>query len=344
MNYGKKINIKNLISEIESIIQSGIRSGTFSNSNSNPVFLWGPPGVGKTAIVNQLARKYNFKLYSFYLYFYNITDLRGFPDLRSNDKFVVWKRNDFLPWEDTETDFAILFLDELGNSDLDTMKAALQIALERKVSEHKLSDKVFIIAASNRIEDSQFINMLPDPLINRFDHYEIIPDVDSWIEWAIKNKIHPMIISFIKFKPDMLYKKIDGYLNFASPRSWEFANKRYQIGLDIAPSVSEPIAHEFYIFEKVSRKLPNVDDVLIMKKRISDILDFNRVDIAIVVLTNIAIKTTKENLDFILENILEIPNEFAIYLFKLLLNRMSKEIITSKIFNKLMEKFGNAIV
>jgi hypothetical protein len=82
------------------------------------------------------------------------------------------------------------------------------------------------VAAGNRLEDRANIYKLPAPLANRFIHIDVAADFEEWKAWAYANDIHPAVIAFLNFKPD-LFCKIPEQIKddiFPTPRTWHFAS------------------------------------------------------------------------------------------------------------------------
>jgi hypothetical protein len=232
------------------------------------VFLWGPPGIGKSSLVRQVAEKEGIGIIDLRLSLLDAIDLRGIPATEGKNCF--WTRPPFIPEEGN----GILFLDELNTASPSVQNSALQLVLDRKVGEHKLGDKWYIIGAGNRLEDSSLVFQLADPLISRFIHIEVQISVDEWLSWAMKNEIDERIIGFLKFRPDLLLK-IDenrNSINFPCPRSWEFASILMEAGIDsveaVESSVGIGVSAEFSGWLKVYDKLPDVEAILDGKKEL----------------------------------------------------------------------------
>jgi MoxR-like ATPase len=112
--------------------------------------LWGGPGVGKSQLVAQLARRREAKLRDVRLSQKTASDIGGLPALDHQKKQTIFYLPDFLPREDEP---GILFLDELPGADEQTRIAAYGLILERRVANWMLGDRWRIIAAGNRPED-----------------------------------------------------------------------------------------------------------------------------------------------------------------------------------------------
>lgn len=123
-----------------------------------PVFIWGPPGVGKSSLIAQLAIAASVSLQDIRALLFDPVDLRGLP-------YVVegrskWAVPDFLP-ADGE---GLLFLDELNAAPAMVQAAFYQLVLDRKLGEYILPPGWVIIAAGNRDGDRAHTTRMPTPL------------------------------------------------------------------------------------------------------------------------------------------------------------------------------------
>jgi hypothetical protein len=230
-----------------------------------PVFLWGGPGIGKSALVKQLASNLNIILQDVRALLLDPVDLRGLPFL-GQDGRSKWAAPEFLPL----TGSGILFLDELNAAPAMVQASCYQLVLDRKLGEYTLPDSWAIIAAGNRDSDRAVTTRMPTPLRNRFVHLEFEVDVQEWSEWAVQSGIRPEVIAFLRFRPELL-SAFDRDANaFPSPRSWEFASRILDSGPDqsiehelLAGAVGTGAATELSAFLHMFRELPNIDAILL---------------------------------------------------------------------------------
>ncbi len=229
------------------------------------VFIWGPPGSGKSAVVNQLAAELGIALRDIRALLLDPVDLRGLPFV-GKDGRSQWATPDFLP-QDGE---GILFLDELNAAPAMVQASCYQLVLDRKLGEYTLPEGWAIVAAGNRDSDRAATTRMPTPLRNRFVHLDFEVDVQEWSEWAIKANVRPEVIAFIRFRPELL-SAFDRDANaFPSPRSWEFVSRILNSRPDssaehelIVGAVGTGAATEFSAFLRMFRELPNIDSLLL---------------------------------------------------------------------------------
>jgi hypothetical protein len=193
-----------------------------------PVMLWGPPGVGKSQMVAQVAQRHNVPVIDVRLSQMEPSDLRGIP-FRVDDK-VEWAVPAMLPDAKRHGDAGFLFLDEINSAPPSVSAAAYQLILDRRLGEYRVPDGWVIIAAGNRQGDRGVTYTMPAPLANRFSHFEVDTHLDDWVEWAFTNGIDERVIAFLRFRPELLFDFDPAHnpVAFPSPRSWEYAHRALQ--------------------------------------------------------------------------------------------------------------------
>ena len=238
-----------------------------------PVFLWGPPGIGKSDLIEGIAADMNALVIDLRLGQMEPTDLRGIPFYNRDTGTMDWAPPVDLP--NTELaekyDNIVLFLDELTSGAPSVQAAAYQLVLNRKIGNYNLPDNVVIVAAGNRESDKGVTYRMPTPLANRFVHLELKVDFDSWVDWAVVNKIHRDVVGYLTFAKGDLYDfdSKGSSRAFATPRSWTFVSELIDDRMNantmtnlIAGTVGEGLAIKFMAHRKFAQKMPNPSDIL----------------------------------------------------------------------------------
>jgi ATPase family associated with various cellular activities (AAA) len=218
--------------------------------------IWGPPGIGKSSIVSQIARENEIDFVDVRLSQLAPTDLRGLPV--AEDGISKWFPPEFLP----RSGKGILFLDELNMAPPAMQGVAQQLILDRCVGSYTVPEGWYVWAAGNRKEDRAAVFDMPAPLANRFLHLEVQSDFDSFKAYALEKHLHEQIIAFLSFRSTLLHKIDPQQPAFPTPRSWEMASALHYAGLDIAPAVGIAATAEFTAYLEVYEKLPNLIPIL----------------------------------------------------------------------------------
>jgi hypothetical protein len=185
-----------------------------------PVFLWGPPGIGKSSVVRAVAAAQKLALIDIRAALLDPTDLRGIPSVQ--DGRAVWCPPSFLP-SDPESR-GVLFFDELSAAPPLVQASLYQLTLDRRVGEYVLPDGWRIVAAGNRAEDASISFRMPAALSNRFVHLDFEVDYDDWRAWAITAGVHPLVLGFVATRRELLFRMANGDRAFPTPRSWEIVS------------------------------------------------------------------------------------------------------------------------
>jgi hypothetical protein len=234
-----------------------------------PVMIWGPPGVGKSQIVAQVAENHGAALVDIRLSQMEPSDLRGIPF--KNGAKVEWAIPAMLPDVAVHGEAGLLFIDEITSAPPSVSAAAYQLILDRRLGEYRVPEHWAIVAAGNRQGDRGVTYSMPAPLANRFSHYEVSVNLDDWAVWAYHNHIDERIIAFLRFRPDLLFDFNPEHnpVAFPSPRSWEFSHRALhkfaahphllQGGLEAC--VGKAAGVELFAFIQSVENLPDIDAI-----------------------------------------------------------------------------------
>jgi len=240
------------------------------SGHHTPVMLWGPPGVGKSQMIAQVAEKHEVPIVDIRLSQMEPSDLRGIP-FRVEDQ-VEWAIPSMLPDVDRHGQEGILFLDEITSAPPSVSAAAYQLILDRKLGAYEVPAGWAIFAAGNRQGDRGVTYSMPAPLANRFSHFEVDVNLDDWVAWAYQHGIDERLIAFLRFRPELLFDFDPAHnpVAFPSPRSWEFAHRAlYKFGENpktltgtLQACVGPAAGIELSAFVENLDKLPDIDAIV----------------------------------------------------------------------------------
>tara|TARA_B100002019_G_scaffold146339_1_gene126090 strand:- start:1244 stop:2329 length:1086 start_codon:yes stop_codon:yes gene_type:complete len=244
-----------------------------SMKKKRPIFIWGPPGIGKSDVVHQIGEYMDAHVIDIRLSLWEPTDIKGIPYYAANDNNMQWAPPVDLPDAKMAKKYKniILFLDEMNSAAPAVQAAAYQLILNRRVGQYTLPDNVYIVAAGNREADKGVVYRMPAPLSNRFVHLELAVDFDDWFQWAVDNKIHKDVVGYLQFSKKDLYDfdPKSPSRSFATPRSWSFVSELLEDDLDeetqtdlVSGCVGEGLAIKFSAHRKVAAQMPNPTEIL----------------------------------------------------------------------------------
>jgi hypothetical protein len=242
--------------------------------NKRPIFLWGPPGIGKSDIIKQLGTELEAHVIDVRLSLWEPTDIKGIPFFDSVNETMKWAPPSELPSAELASKHKtiILFLDEMNSAAPSVQAAAYQLILNRRVGTYHLPENVVLVAAGNRETDKGVTFRMPAPLANRFVHLEMTVNWDDYFDWAAENKVHKDVVGFLSFSKKDLYDfdPKSSSRAFATPRSWSFVSELLtddDVDVEtltdlVSGSVGEGLAMKFMAHRKHASKMPNTSDIL----------------------------------------------------------------------------------
>src|SRR5687767_15100290 len=148
-----------------------------------PVFIWGPPGIGKSSLVQDFAGTVGLPCVSLLGSQLAPEDLIGVPQIRDG-------KSRFCPPESIAREAPYcLFLDELNACSHEVQKAFYSLIHERRLGEYELPPGSIVIGAGNRAQDSAIVKPMSSALLNRMVHLHLQVSHRDWLDWAGVNDI-----------------------------------------------------------------------------------------------------------------------------------------------------------
>jgi hypothetical protein len=262
------------VSEHRTVTSAEARSAIQRCFNKQrPVFLWGPPGIGKSELVASMAEELGGAMIDLRLAQMEPTDLRGIPYYNKDMGKMDWAAPIDLPDEEFASQYpvVVLFLDEMNSAAPSIQAAAYQLILNRRIGKYVLPKNVVVVAAGNRESDKGVTYRMPAPLANRFVHLEMRVDHESWQNWAVLNNVHKDVVGYIGFAKNDLYDfdPRSASRSFPTPRSWTFVSELLEDSINdstltdlVAGAVGEGVAVKFMAHRKIAGQLPKPEDIL----------------------------------------------------------------------------------
>ena len=254
-----------------SLLKQEIRSNRQAGLNT---MIWGGPGIGKSEIPAQIAKESGVKLLDFRAILFDPVDVRGIPYLAKMKEtvkhFTRWAVPDVFPIVDRDGEEGIFLIDELPTAPAATQNAFLQLLITREVGNYKIPDGWSIIAAGNRLTDAAAVYQMPSPVRNRLAHYELEADLGDWVEWAVSNGVDTSVVSFIRYRPNLLYNFNPEDYAFPTPRSWSYVDERLKLPkvdeeslfYGVSALVGDGAAGEYIAFRQIYTELPDIDHLI----------------------------------------------------------------------------------
>jgi hypothetical protein len=248
------------------IVAAGAVLETYLRVDS-PAMLWGPPGVGKSSIVKQIAKEKSWKVIDYRCSTRDPVSMMGLPDISAHT--TRWKVPDEFPQIERDGAEGILLLDEINAAPPMMQAAAFGLVLDRQVGEYRLPKGWRVVGAGNRKSDKAAAQAMPTALGNRFAHIGVVADLECTVAHFAAKRLPAMLIAFLRFRPGLLHEMGEGdNMAFPTPRTWEELSKVMDVEDDMlrlrafAGYVGEGAAGELENFIKLSSDLPSVDNIV----------------------------------------------------------------------------------
>lgn len=225
-----------------SVTQKELMDVLLNIAPARPVFIWGAPGIGKSALVEKFAEEVGLPCVSLLGSQLAPEDIIGIPQIRGNT-------SEFLPPKMIAREEPyVLFLDELNACTQEVQKAFYSLIHEYRIGEYHLPKGSIVIGAGNRTQDGAIVKTMSSALINRMFHVQLKVDPKQWLNWAYENDIHAWVIDYITQRPDHLFTEPPKTEEpYSTPRSWHClsdALKGYGAGeRDVPEAVLKMIAY-----------------------------------------------------------------------------------------------------
>lgn len=233
------MNIKEAKIQIQNAMTAYFSKDEFGNyripvQKQRPVFLIGPPGIGKTAIMEQIARRMKVSLVSYSITHHTRQSALGLPFITKR----VYDGKEYSISEYTMSEIiasvydtiektgnkeGILFLDEI-NCVSETLSPAMLQFLQYKIfGKHRVPEGWIVVTAGNPPEYNKNVHEMDIVTLDRLKRIDVEPDYTVWRDYAVNRNLHSAILNFLDQKPEFFYSvttSIDGK-SFVTPRGWE---------------------------------------------------------------------------------------------------------------------------
>lgn len=235
---GGRMNIKQAKIQVKNAMTAYFSKDEFGEyeiplERQRPIFLMGPPGIGKTAIMEQIAQELGVGLVSYSMTHHTRQSAIGLPFIATKTyggkeysvseytmSEIIASVYDLM--EETGVREGILFLDEI-NCVSETLAPAMLQFLQFKVfGRHRVPDGWIVVTAGNPPEYNNSVREFDIVTWDRLKRIDIEPDYKAWKEYATETMVHPAIRSYLDIKESNFYRvesSIDGK-TFVTARGW----------------------------------------------------------------------------------------------------------------------------
>ena len=232
------MNIKEAKDQIKNAMTAYFTKDKFGNykipiEKQRPVFLMGPPGIGKTAVMEQIAEELGVGLVSYSMTHHTRQSALGLPFIEK--KMYGGKEYSVSEYtmseiiasvyemiEETGVEEGILFLDEINCVSVTLAPAMLQFLQYKIFGKHKVPEGWIVVTAGNPPEYNNSVHEFDIVTWDRLKRIDVEPDYATWKEYAYKKQVHPAITTYLDIKKSSFYSietTVDGK-SFVTARGW----------------------------------------------------------------------------------------------------------------------------
>ena len=266
------MNIKEAKEQIRNAMKAYFTKDSFGNyiipiERQRPIFLMGPPGIGKTAIMEQVASELGVGLVSYSMTHHTRQSALGLPFIEKR----IYGGTEYSVSEYTMSEIiasvydmmertglteGILFLDEI-NCVSETLAPAMLQFLQYKIfGRHRVPAGWIVVTAGNPPEYNNSVREFDIVTWDRLKRIDVEPDYDVWKEYAYKKGIHPAILTYLDIKKSDFYKietTVDGK-SFVTARGWSDLSDMMKLYEQHGIAIDEKLVAQYLQNKKIAKE------------------------------------------------------------------------------------------
>ena len=257
------MDIKRAKQEIKDSIEAYLAKDEFGNYlipaiRQRPILLMGAPGIGKTQIMEQIARECKVGLVSYTITHHTRQSAVGLPFIKEKtfgqETFSVTEytmseiiASVYEKMEKTGLKEGILFIDEINCVSETLAPMMLQFLQGKTFGNQKVPEGWVIVTAGNPPEYNKSVREFDVVTLDRIKRINVQPDFEVWKEYAYEQGIHPAVISYLELRRKNFYRMentVDGRI-FATARGWEDLSRLIQVYEALGKEVDREVVYQY---------------------------------------------------------------------------------------------------
>lgn len=235
-----------------------------------PILLMGPPGIGKTQIMEQVARECGIGLVSYTITHHTRQSAIGLPFIRERSyggkvySVTEYTMSEIITsvyekMEETGLKEGILFLDEINCVSETLAPTMLQFLQCKMFGNQKVPEGWIIVAAGNPPEYNKSVREFDIVTLDRLKRIDIEENYDVWREYAYEAQIDPAILAYLEIRKDHFYRvenTVDGK-QFVTARGWEDLSELLRVYRMLGKKVDREVAHQYLQNWEIAKEFAN---------------------------------------------------------------------------------------
>lgn len=269
------MNIKRAKEEIKNSIEAYLQKDKYGeymipSIRQRPVLLMGPPGIGKTQIMEQIAKECNIGLVAYTITHHTRQSAIGLPFIKEKEyggktySVTEYTMSEIIAAvydkiEQTGMKEGILFIDEINCVSETLAPTMLQFLQCKTFGNQKVPEGWMIVAAGNPPEYNKSVREFDVVTLDRIKKIDVEADYEVWKEYAYKTGIHPAILAYLEIKKDYFYRMettVDGKA-FVTARGWEDLSRLIQVYESLGKTVDREVVYQYLQHLKIAKDFAN---------------------------------------------------------------------------------------
>lgn len=269
------MNIKRAKQEIKDAVEAYLLKDTFGEYQipavrQRPILLMGPPGIGKTQVMEQIAKEMQIGLVSYTITHHTRQSAVGLPFIREKEyggktySVTEYTMSEIIAsvydkMEQTGNREGILFLDEINCVSETLAPAMLQFLQGKTFGTHRLPEGWVIVAAGNPPEYNKSVREFDVVTLDRLKKIDVESDFPVWKEYAYRQGIHQAVISYLDVRREnfcRIENTVDGK-RFATARGWEDLSKMIQVYEMLGKTADREVIYQYIQHRAIAKDFAN---------------------------------------------------------------------------------------
>ena len=283
------MDIKTAKDTIKNTIRAYLKKNEFNQyviprERQRPILLIGAPGIGKTAIMEQIAHDLDIGLVAYSITHHTRQSALGLPFIVDktfgsvDTKITEYTMSEIIAAvyeqiEQTKNPFGLLFIDEINCASETLAPTMLQFLQNKMFGTHRVPQGWIIVGAGNPPEYNKSVKEFDIVTLDRVKTIDIEPDYKVWKEYAYSRQMHTAIISFIDMFPRNFYfaeTEVDG-LKIVTPRAWEDLSYIIKTYEEMKLNIDKDLVIQYLQNQKVATEFINYYNLFIKYREQYDI-------------------------------------------------------------------------
>ena len=273
------MNIKKAKEDIKNTVRAYLKKNDYGQYSipsirQRPVLLMGPPGIGKTQIMQQIAQECNIGLVAYTITHHTRQSAVGLPFIKEKTfdgksysvteytmSEIIYSIYQYM--EDSGKKEGILFIDEINCVSETLAPTMLQFLQCKTFGNQAVPDGWIIVAAGNPPEYNRSVHDFDFVTLDRVRKIDIDVDLDVFKGYARAKHLHPFILSYLELRPQNFYRTendVDG-IQFVTARGWEDLSNLIYTYEDLSIKVDEDVIHQFIQHEDIAKDVATYYDL-----------------------------------------------------------------------------------